>query len=116
DGKIFLKSAPGKSESISALIARNGNQSVEATAKVKPQLNGKKFSCHSFGAIFAEVAVDPDLGMVRTRRIVAVYDVGKVINEKLARSQFIGGIVWGVVLALQEDTAVDPRDGRIMNA
>jgi xanthine dehydrogenase YagR molybdenum-binding subunit len=54
--------------------------------------------------------------MVRTRRIVAVYDVGKVINQKLARSQFIGGIVWGISLALQEDTAVDPRNGRIMNA
>jgi xanthine dehydrogenase YagR molybdenum-binding subunit len=115
DGKIFLKSAPGKREPYSTFIARNGNQPVEATANVKPQLNDKEFSCHSFGAIFAEVVVDPDLGMVRTRRIVAVYDVGKVINEKLARSQFIGGIVWGVSLALHEDTAVDPRNGRIMN-
>lgn len=116
DGKIFLKSAPGKSEPYSTFILRNGNQPIEAIAKVKPQLNEKEFSCHSFGAIFAEVAVDPDLGMVRTRRIIAVYDVGKVINEKLARSQFIGGIVWGVSLALHEDTAVDPRNGRIMNA
>ena len=56
------------------------------------------------------------LGTVRPRRIVAVYDVGRVINEKLARSQFIGGIVWGVSLALHEDTQVDPRDGRIVNA
>lgn len=116
DGKIFLKSAPGKSEPYSTLIARNGNQPIEATAKIKPQLNEKEFSCHSFGAIFAEVAVDPDLGMVRTRRIVAVYDVGRVINQKLARSQFVGGIVWGVSLALYEDTAVDLRNGRIMNA
>ncbi|MGH9515416.1 MAG: xanthine dehydrogenase family protein molybdopterin-binding subunit [Terriglobales bacterium] len=116
DGKISLKSSSGKSEPYSTLIARNGNQPIEAIATVKPQLNEKEFSCHSFGAIFAEVAVDPDLGMVRTRRIVAVYDVGKVINEKLARSQFIGGIVWGVSLALEEDTVVDPRNGRIMNA
>ncbi|HEX3739019.1 MAG TPA: xanthine dehydrogenase family protein molybdopterin-binding subunit [Terriglobales bacterium] len=116
DGKIFLRSAPGKSEAFAASIARNGNQPVEATAQIKPQLNEKEFSCHSFGAIFAEVAVDPDVSMVRTRRIVAVYDVGKVINQKLARSQFIGGIVWGISLALQEDTAVDPRNGRIMNA
>jgi xanthine dehydrogenase YagR molybdenum-binding subunit len=116
DGTISRKSAPGKGEPYSTFIARNGNQPIEATAKVKPQLNEKEFSCHSFGAIFAEVAVDPDLGMVRTRRIVAVYDVGKVINQKLAHSQFIGGIVWGVSLALHEDTAVDPRNGRIMNA
>ena len=50
------------------------------------------------------------------RRIVAVYDVGKIVNQKLARSQFIGENVWGVGLALMEDTQVDPRDGRIMNA
>jgi xanthine dehydrogenase YagR molybdenum-binding subunit len=89
---------------------------VEATSDVKPQLDSKKFSCHSFGAVFAEIAVDPDLGMIHTRRIVAVFDVGKIMNEKLARSQFIGGIVWGVGLALMEDTHVDPRNGRIMNA
>lgn len=116
DGKVFLKSNLGKSETYSTFISRNGNQAIEAIANIKPQLNEKEFSCHSFGAIFAEVAVDSDLGMVRTRRIVAVYDVGKVINEKLARSQFIGGIVWGISLALLEDTAVDPRNGRIMNA
>ena len=116
DGKIFLRSAPGKSETFAGLMARNGNRPLEARSQIKPQLNEKEFSCHSFGAIFAEVAVDPDVSMVRTRRIVAVYDVGKVINQKLARSQFIGGIVWGISLALQEDTAVDPRNGRIMNA
>jgi xanthine dehydrogenase YagR molybdenum-binding subunit len=115
-GKIFRKSSPGKGEQYTALLARNGNRPVEAMANVKPQLNQKEFSCHSFGAVFAEVAVDPNLGMVRTRRIVAVFDVGKVINEKLARSQFIGGIVWGISLALHEDTAVDWRYGRVMNA
>jgi xanthine dehydrogenase YagR molybdenum-binding subunit len=116
DGKVFLKSAPAKSEEYTALLVRNGNQPLEATARVKPQLDEKKYSCHSFGAVFAEVAVDPDLGIIRTRRIVAVYDVGKIVNQKLAKSQFIGGIVWGVGLALMEDTQVDARDGRIMNA
>jgi xanthine dehydrogenase YagR molybdenum-binding subunit len=116
DGKIFRRSAPARGEHFRDMLARNANQPVEAIVNIKPQLNEKEFSCHSFGAVFAEVAVDPDLGMVRTRRIVAVYDVGKVINEKLARSQFIGGIVWGVSLALHEDTAVDRRNGRIMNA
>jgi xanthine dehydrogenase YagR molybdenum-binding subunit len=115
DGKIFVKATPARSEHFTALLGRNGNH-VEATANIKPQLNQKEFSCHSFGAVFAEVAVDPELGMSRTRRVVAVYDVGKVINEKLAHSQFIGGIVWGVSLALYEDTAVDWRYGRIMNA
>jgi xanthine dehydrogenase YagR molybdenum-binding subunit len=115
DGKLFLKSNSAKTEKYTAMLAR-GRQPVEATSDVKPQLDPKKFSCHSFGAVFAEVAVDPDLGMIRTRRIVAVFDVGKIMNEKLARSQFIGGIVWGVGLALLENTYVDSRNGRIMNA
>ena len=50
------------------------------------------------------------------RRIVAVYDVGRIMNQKLAHSQLIGGIVWEISLALFEDMAVDPRSGRIMNA
>jgi xanthine dehydrogenase YagR molybdenum-binding subunit len=115
DGKLFLKSNSAKNEKYTAMLARR-RQPVEATSDVKPQLDSKKFSCHSFGAVFAEIAVDPDLGMIHTRRIVAVFDVGKIMNEKLARSQFIGGIVWGVGLALMEDTHVDSRNGRIMNA
>jgi xanthine dehydrogenase YagR molybdenum-binding subunit len=116
NGKVFVKSSPAKSESYLPILARNGNQPIEAVAKVKPQLNEKEFSSHSFGAVFAEVSVDPRLGTVRPRRIVAVYDVGRIINEKLAPSQFIGGIVWGISLALHEDTQIDPHDGRIVNA
>jgi xanthine dehydrogenase YagR molybdenum-binding subunit len=116
DGNVFVKSSPATSEPYPRILARRGNQPVEAVAKVKPQLNEKEFSSHSFGAVFAEVSVDPRLGTVRHRRIVAVYDVGRIINEKLAQSQFIGGIVWGVSLALHEDTQVDPRNGRIVNA
>ncbi|HZU32066.1 MAG TPA: xanthine dehydrogenase family protein molybdopterin-binding subunit, partial [Candidatus Angelobacter sp.] len=116
DGKIFQKSAQDKSEPFKALIARHGNQPVEGHADLKPTLDQKQFSAHSFGAIFAEVAVDPRIGRVRVRRIVAVYDVGKIMNQKLAQSQFIGGIVWGVSLALFEDTHMDPRLGRFTNA
>lgn len=115
DGRIFLNSDHSKGESYTTLLARHQKQTIEAVAAVKPQLNTKEFSCHSFGAIFAEVMVDPDLGTVRTRRIVAVYDVGKIMNEKLAKSQFIGGIIWGISLALLEETAVDARNGRIMS-
>jgi xanthine dehydrogenase YagR molybdenum-binding subunit len=116
-GKIFPKAWPQKSESFADLLARHGNQPVEAIAKVQPDPNMKeKVSAHSFGAVFAEVAVDPRVGMPRVRRVVAVFDVGKIVNEKLARSQFIGGIVWGIGLALHEDTYVDWRNGRIANA
>ena len=69
---------------------------MDTTGRVKPQLDDKTTSCHSFGAVFAEVAADPDLGVIGTRRVVAVYDAGKLVNRKLARSQFIGEIVWGI--------------------
>ncbi|HSY65032.1 MAG TPA: xanthine dehydrogenase family protein molybdopterin-binding subunit [Terriglobales bacterium] len=116
DGKMFLRSAPGRSDNFKSLLARHGNRPVEASAQVKPGVNENQYSVHSFGAVFAEVAVDPDVRMVRVQRVVAVFDVGKVLNEKLGRSQFIGGIVWGISLALFEDTHVDWRNGRIINA
>jgi xanthine dehydrogenase YagR molybdenum-binding subunit len=114
-GRIARKSDPAKSETVAVVLRRHGNQPVEATASTKPLLDSHT-PCHSFGAIFAEVAVDADLGMTRVKRVVAVYDVGRLVNRQTARSQFIGGIAWGISLALLEDTDVDWRYGRITNA
>ena len=116
EGNLILKSAPARTESFVSVLNRNGNQPLEVVAGTAPQLDPRNAPCHSSGAIFAEVGVDPDLGVVRVRRIVAVYDVGRIINHRTAKSQFIGGIVWGVGLALQEETYVDSRYGRITNA
>jgi len=107
DGRVSLKADASKGEEFAAILKRNGNRPVEAMASAEPKLDTQKTPCHSFGAVFAEVAVDADLGMTRVRRVVAVYDVGKLVNHLTARSQFIGGIVWGISLALQEDTHVD---------
>jgi len=115
DGKLSLKSNPSKSESFTAVLQRNGNQPLEATAGTVPQLTPQT-PCHSSGAVFVEVAVDPDFGTTRVKRVVAVYDVGRIINRKTAESQFIGGIIWGISLALHEETHVDWRSGRIVNA
>lgn len=76
----------------------------------------KTHSCYGFGAVFAEVRVDPDLGTIRVPRIVGAYDTGRVINPRLARSQCIGGMVGGIGMALLEEAAWDPRFGRVMNA
>jgi xanthine dehydrogenase YagR molybdenum-binding subunit len=70
---------------------------------------------HSFGAIFAKVAVDPDLGLVRVRQLTGVYACGKIINPLLAESQLIGGITWGMSQALFEATHMDARFGRFTN-
>jgi xanthine dehydrogenase YagR molybdenum-binding subunit len=107
-------STPGP-ERFGELIRKNGGRPIEATAKTEPRIKPADVPCHSFGAVFAEVAVDEDLGMTRVRRIVAVYDVGRIVNRRTANSQFIGGIVWGISLALHEVTEIDWRYGRITN-
>ncbi len=71
---------------------------------------------HAFGAVFVEVRVDEDLGRVRVPRIVGVYGVGNRLNEKTAHSQLMGGIVWGVGMALFEESLLDVRNGRFVNA
>ena len=73
--------------------------------------NQAKYSFHSFGAQFAEVRVDPDLGIVRVTRIVSVHDVGRILNSKTAMSQIRGGVIGGIGMALMEATHYDPRNG-----
>jgi xanthine dehydrogenase YagR molybdenum-binding subunit len=115
DGRIVAKKDHARTESYLDLIARNGHQPIAATAAAQPDNSAEQYSAHSFGAVFAEVAVDEAVGMPRVRRIVAVYDIGTLLNEKTGHSQLIGGIVWGVSLALAEATHIDPRNGRAVN-
>src|SRR5205823_9840361 len=91
-------------------------QPVEALADIKPGDEGERFSMHAFGAVFVEVAVDPDLGETRVRRIVGPYGAGRIVNPKTARSQCIGGMIGGIGMALMEHSVVDARNGRIANA
>ncbi|HET7785654.1 MAG TPA: xanthine dehydrogenase family protein molybdopterin-binding subunit [Myxococcales bacterium] len=87
---------------------------VEARGEVAPSEERKKFSLHSFGADFAEVEVDPELGMVRVVRLVGAFAAGRILNARLARSQFMGGMVWGIGMALHEHSVYDQKLGRIM--
>src|SRR3954453_11792621 len=107
--------ARGGANDLTEAMRRIG-QSVEASADVKPGDEGQRFSMHSFGAVFAEVAVDPDLGETRVRRIVGAYGVGRVVNPKTTRSQCIGGMIGGIGMALMEYSVVDARNGRVPNA
>src|SRR5437762_1537209 len=89
---------------------------IEAEFKSDPNKEEReKFSFQSFGAIFVEVRVDP-FGQVRIKRVVGVYDVGKILNPRLARSQIIGGMLFGFGMALMEATVPDQKFGRIVNA
>ncbi|RCR69937.1 xanthine dehydrogenase family protein molybdopterin-binding subunit [Larkinella punicea] len=80
----------------------------------KPPANADQYSSHSFNANFAEVRVDIATGMVRVTRFLAVTGAGKILNPKTARSQIIGGNVWGIGMALTEESVVDPRWGNFV--
>ncbi len=110
----FLSARSGAREPVAAVVARYGRP-IEVTAKVQPGEEKQKFSMHSFGAVFVEVHVDADLGVVRVSRIVGSYGVGRLLNAKTGRSQLMGGIVWGMGMALFEESLLDPRYGRIVN-
>ncbi len=105
--------AQGKRIRYEELAARNGG-AIEARGHTDPLPERKKFALHSFGAQFAEVRVDPELGMVEVVRLTGCFAAGRILNERLARSQFMGGMVWGIGMALHEQAAYDPALGRIM--
>ena len=88
-----------------------GAQGLSATGSVSPGDDYKKYSQFAYGAHFAEVGVEETTGEIRLRRMLGVFAAGRILNAKTARSQAIGGMIWGVGSALQEDTVLDPRYG-----
>jgi xanthine dehydrogenase YagR molybdenum-binding subunit len=88
---------------------------LDADGEIQPGRNNKDFSQQSYGAQFAEVGVDEDTGEVRLRRMLGVFTAGRVLNAKTARSQAIGGMVFGLGAALQEAMTLDPRFGYFVN-
>jgi len=115
DGQIVVRDDARRRESLADFAARRGT-AIEADATAKPGSEEERYASRSFGAVFAEVRVDSDLGIVRVPRIVATYSVGRLLNAKTARSQLEGGIVWGVGMALLEESLLDERYGRFANA
>jgi xanthine dehydrogenase YagR molybdenum-binding subunit len=107
--------ARGGANDLTDAMRRIG-QPVEALADVEPGDESQRFSMHSFGAVFVEVAVDPDLAETRVRRIVGAYGAGRIVNPKTTRSQCIGGMIGGIGMALMEHSVVDARNGRVPNA
>jgi xanthine dehydrogenase YagR molybdenum-binding subunit len=106
----------GRRDAFRALAASRAAP-VEASAEAHPEASEEEqpFASRSFGAVFAEVRVDPELGIVRVPRVVASYSVGRVLNAKTAASQLEGGIVWGIGMALTEESLLDPASGRYVN-
>jgi xanthine dehydrogenase YagR molybdenum-binding subunit len=116
DGRVFRTDEPAKGEPIEAVLRRRGLEQVDASADAAPGKETETFSMHAFGAVFAEVRIDPDLGEIRVPRMVGAYAAGRIVNPKTARSQCIGGLTMGLGMALLEHSEWDPRLGRVMNA
>src|SRR5207302_1381726 len=84
---------------------------LEADGAFNGNPEAQQFSMHAFGAQFAEVRVNEDTGEVRVPRLLGVFAAGHIINPKTARSQFLGGMTWGLSMALHEESVLDPRFG-----
>jgi xanthine dehydrogenase YagR molybdenum-binding subunit len=104
------------SGSYAEALRAHGVDRMEAHAESAPGDETEQYSAHAFGAVFVEVHVDADLGVIRVPRVIGAYDVGRVVNPKTARSQCVGGMVGGIGMALLEHADWDPRFGRVMNA
>ena len=116
DGWLRTRSETARRDNVAVLLSRQGGAPLVADGDSKPGPEDKQFSMNSFGAVFAEVHVDRDLGRVRVPRIVGRFGAGRIINAKTAHSQLLGGIVWGLGMALTEESVLDPRSGRFVNA
>src|SRR5262245_13559922 len=116
DGAIRLIADATRFESYADILARHGMDELTADGESPSTRSNKtRAPAGSFAAQFVEVHVDADLGTVRVVRVVSVVDGGRILNQKTARSQIIGGIAGGIGMALLEDTVVDPS-GRLINA
>jgi CO/xanthine dehydrogenase Mo-binding subunit len=114
---IRVAGAPSIGESYAGILARHGLPEITADGERNPRATAAdEPPSGSFAARFAEVRVDPDLGLLRVTRIVSAVDAGRILNEKLARSQMIGGAVMGIGMTMLEETVFDDETGRITNA
>ncbi len=116
-GRLHVKDDETRSESYAEILARAGLSEMEGKgkgARDPAAVGGHALQAH--GAVFAEVKVDPDLGVVRATRLVGAFAAGRIINPRLAQSQLYGGMIWGVSFALNEAAIVDRRSGRVVNA
>jgi xanthine dehydrogenase YagR molybdenum-binding subunit len=116
DGQIKLKADPREAVSIREAMGHSRTERIEEEATSSPdEKEQSRYRMNSHSAVFVEVKVDEDFGTVHVTRVVSAIAGGRVINPKTARSQIIGGVVWGISQALHEEAVVDQRFGRFIN-
>jgi xanthine dehydrogenase YagR molybdenum-binding subunit len=116
DGHLVKLGAPEHRESYASILARANRTEISVEASAPQPFEIQHWSMHSHGAMFCEVHVNSVTGETRVSRFLGSFDCGRIINAKTAASQFRGGIIMGLGLALMEETQFDERNGRIINA
>lgn len=115
EGQIKLKNDDSKSLSIFDLMRENDTEKIEEEVAAKPDKQREQYTINTHSACFVEVKIDEELGNIRVTRIVTAVAGGKIINPKTARSQILGGNVWGIGMALEEESVLDHKFGRFVN-
>ncbi len=115
EGKLVSKRGASRAVSIADAMRHGGVDRIEQEKSTTFADDGSQ-AHNTHSAIFAEVKVDEQLGVIRVTRVVSAVAAGRILNLKTARSQVLGGVVWGIGMALHEETLVDHKFGRIMNA
>jgi xanthine dehydrogenase YagR molybdenum-binding subunit len=117
NGRLAHRSDPAHGIPYEDLLKAGNREYLEGEGATQPVFgHNEEFAFQSFGAHFVEVKVRPEIGRVRVSRITSVFDCGKILSAKTARSQFIGGIVFGIGAALLEELNYDGEHGHIVNA
>ncbi|MGJ9419126.1 xanthine dehydrogenase family protein molybdopterin-binding subunit [Massilia sp. CMS3.1] len=115
-GVMRLKKDPNTFISLGTIVGRSGRERIEEKYLMLPaMLKQRKFRRLVHSAVFVEVRVDEELGVVRVTRVVSAIAAGRIMNTKTATSQIVGGVVWGISQALHEESHTDHRFGRFMN-
>jgi xanthine dehydrogenase YagR molybdenum-binding subunit len=97
-------------------MRHSGVVTIEESVESRPDPSAdKRYAIYAHSAVFAEVRVDADFGTIRVTRVVNAVAGGRILNPKTARSQILGGVVWGIGMALHEETFMDHTLGRFMN-
>jgi xanthine dehydrogenase YagR molybdenum-binding subunit len=115
DGRLVSRRDEKRAVSIADVLRQGGVDRIEQEKTTNPDHDATRAS-NTHAAIFAEVKVDEQLGVIRVTRIVSAVAAGRILNPKTAGSQILGGVVWGIGMALHEETLIDHTFGRIMNA
>jgi xanthine dehydrogenase YagR molybdenum-binding subunit len=115
DGGLAALADPFRHESYASILARAGREAVTVEAEAPPPVELEHWSMHSTSALFCEVRVNAVTGETRVSRFLGAFDCGRILNAKTAASQFRGGIIMGLGMALMEEALFDERSGRIMN-